>query len=103
MPDSKQILATPMRQPNDADAQTIGDYLIGLLRDVWLKEADFDGKRPYGNSGWSAELEIALIDAGYVDGVIDEDGYLESVDSESAKHLIASVINDLRTFWKDPS
>lgn len=46
------ILDTPM-QENDADAATIRDYLKALLLRLWEQGEGFDGKRPFGNSGWN--------------------------------------------------
>lgn len=81
-PTPAQILATPMAQPNDAHAATIGDYLTTLLTLLWVKREDFDGKRPFGYSGWDADLYIALVRAGHIDGRLDEDGYLEILEIE---------------------
>jgi hypothetical protein len=59
----RQALALELPS-NDAGASTVGDYLTKLLLEVWKEEEDFDGKRPFGNSGWQHELGGALGDAG---------------------------------------
>lgn len=53
------ILATPMGD-NNAGAATIGEYLCKLLVMVLEETEGFDGKRPFGNSGWIAELHDSL-------------------------------------------
>lgn len=53
--------------PNDAAAKTVREYLSILLSTVWEEEAGFDGKRPFGNSGWKYDLIQPVIDAGLVE------------------------------------
>ncbi|MFI7630238.1 hypothetical protein [Microbispora rosea] len=89
-----QILDTPM-QANDADAATIRDYLIALLALVWDHGEGFNGKRPFGNSGWEWELYAALARAGHLDGKFDEDGYLDDVDDVTGRKLISEAIRAL--------
>jgi hypothetical protein len=88
------ILGLPL-EDNDAGAATIGDYLHALLKAVWIEEEGFSGKRPFGNSGWKSDIECALVEAGIVDGEIDEDGYLERVDSNAVDRLIVDCILDV--------
>lgn len=91
-----EILALPMDE-NDADAETIGDYLIELLLSLWHQGEGFSGKRPFGNSGWEHELCIPLVKAGLVKGSIDEDGYILDYDRKAADKLIEKAIISL---WK---
>lgn len=86
------VLATPM-QRNDADAATIGDYLRALLADVWKYDEGFNGKRPFGNSGWKGEIYAALVAAQIVPGTIDADGYLDECDDDRADEVIARAID----------
>ena len=65
-PTPQQILDAPMG-PNDIDAQTVREYLAVLLATVWREEEGFDGKRPFGNSGWQHDLCHALAASGYVE------------------------------------
>lgn len=62
-----EILAMPMAPGNDADAEDIRDYLTTLLGAVWRDREAFNGKRPFGNSGWQYEIYDALARAGVVD------------------------------------
>jgi len=86
------ILSIPMEK-NDAKAKTIGDYLITLLATVWEEEEGFSGKRPFGNSGWKFEVYVALIKAKVVEGVLDEDGCVDSMDKANQKKA-DSLIED---------
>ena len=91
-----EILALPMDE-NDADAETIGDYLVKLLLTLWLEGEGFNGKRPFGNSGWQLELYHALVRGNIVKGRIDEDGYIVDYDTKTADALIEKAIISL---WK---
>jgi len=102
MTDFERILNLPVApsMPGDLpeDVTTIRDYLIRLLSDVWRDGEGFNGKRPFGNSGWESDLITPLVRAGLVKGKIDvEDGYLEECDDEAAQKLIAGTITYLGT------
>jgi hypothetical protein len=90
--DGSLLSALELRIDSDAgDNITIRDYLHELLALVWAEGDGFNGKRPFGNSGWEYELYIPLIAAGYVDGVLDE-GYIESFDLKAARAFIQQLI-----------
>jgi hypothetical protein len=92
---ARKVLATTM-QENDADADTIGDYLRELLL-VLLEEQDqFSGKRPFGNSGWTYDMYAALIAEGLVEGELDEDGHVQDVDEDEAYALLRAAAEELR-------
>lgn len=93
-PTGQEILGTRMGE-NDADAATIRDYLIKLLEVLWEEQEGFGGKRPFGNSSWEYELHGALLDAGYITGQRDEDGYIDDVDEASGNRLIFKAIRAL--------
>lgn len=88
------VLDLPMGE-NDAQAGTIREYLIALLAALWDEQDGFDGKRPFGNSGWDCDLLVPLIRAGLIDGRLDEDGYIEEIDDNGGEHLIAMAIQTL--------
>lgn len=92
---ARRVLDLPMPDGNDADAATVRDYLIKLLALVWTDTECFDGKRPFGNSGWDGDFDLALIKAGMVEGAIDEDGYVEEVDSEAVNRMVLAAITEL--------
>jgi hypothetical protein len=84
-------------QSNDAQAATVGEYLVALVREVWRLNENFSGKRPFGNSGWHYELYAPLVRAGLVDGLTNEDGEIEVTDGRRADALIDLAILGL---WK---
>lgn len=94
MTDPRTVLDTPMGD-NDADAATIRDYLLRLLSDVWRHGEGFNGKRPFGNSGWEWEVYTALVRAGHIGGRFDADGYIEDADRQAGDALVASAIKAL--------
>lgn len=91
---AKEILDLPMQQPNDAKAETVRQYLAKLLTKVVDEGECFSGKRPFGNSGWEHQLHFPLVQAGLVEGQI-EDGYLEDHDDAKAHKLILDVIGQV--------
>gem|GEM_PF-999504 len=96
---TKEILKLPMDK-NDSGETTIGDYLKALLLGVWEKGEKFNGKRPFGNSGWEYDIYRPLIQAGLVKGFFDEHGYIEEfseVEEKKAKDIIIRVIEDIFT------
>jgi hypothetical protein len=82
-------------QENDADAETIGQYLKALLAKVWDEGEGFSGKRSFGNSGWEFEIYYPLVREGLVTGMINEDGELESLVSGEADKIISQAIKGL--------
>jgi hypothetical protein len=86
---------------NDAGATTFRDYLTKLLTLVWQEEEMFDGKRPFGNSGWKEELYRPMIAAGLAPGELDEDGYAKDVDEDAVDGLVFDCIAALDYRTKD--
>lgn len=72
---------------------TIREYLKRLLVELWNEQEGFNGKRPFGNSGWEYELFVPLIKAKAITGVIDENGYIESVDEKNGHQIILRLID----------
>jgi len=96
-PTPQQILKTPM-DDNDSGASSIGGYLTALLAEVWREGECFSGKRPFGNSGWEYDLLLPLAKAGFIDVVLNEDGYFDDLPREAEQAglaLIASAIEAL--------
>jgi hypothetical protein len=91
---NRRVLACPMGD-NAADAATVGQYLITLLSDLWELGEGFNSKRPFGMSCWDFDIYEALIAADFVEGELDEDGYIKTVDSQAAKELVADAIRSL--------
>jgi len=94
---TNKVLAVKMGD-NDAEAETVGDYLKELLQCVWHDGEGFSGKRPFGNSGWEHEIYQALASEGYIiSESIDGEEHLEidSSEQEKANQLIRSAIKSL--------
>lgn len=92
------VLNLPL-PPNDSGADTVRGYLIALLLAVWTEGEGFSGKCPFGNSGWEADILVALVRAGVIEGTLDSDGYLEvlSRDEErKGQEMIMHAIRALR-------
>lgn len=82
-------------QDNDANAETIRDYLHALLKAIWDEGEGFSGKRPFGNSGWEYELYIALVANNVVKGELEiHDGWhdLIEVDTKAANEVVFDLI-----------
>lgn len=88
------ILGLPMRD-NDSGERTIRGYLIALLRQVWREQDGFSGKRPFGNSDWTSDLYLALVDGGIILATLHPDGDLDALTKEQvdfADQLIDAAI-----------
>jgi hypothetical protein len=98
---AREVLDLPMPADNDAEAATIRDYLVALLRQLWTEGEGFSSKRPFGNSGWEWDMYPPLIRAGLVSGELDEDGsisyrnWMYRIDEGHAASLITAAIDEL--------
>lgn len=90
----EDILDLPISE-RDTGATSIRDYLQKLLRTLWNEGEGFSGKRPFGNSGWQTELQVALIRAGLPFGTLDEDDYFEDDGPEDFDAFILRCIEAL--------
>jgi len=86
------VLDLELEEGNDAGAATIREYLTMLLHMVWDEGEGFNGKRPFGNSGWEYDLLVPLVKAGLIHGTFDEDGYVEQVDDAAGAWVIDKAI-----------
>lgn len=73
--------------------ETIRNYLRELLSVVWIHSESFDGRRPFGNSGWRYDLLIPLAMEGLIDlGELDpEDGEPYSWSPEQEEKAMSYV------------
>lgn len=53
--------------------RTIRSYFKAQLSALWEQGESFDGKRPFGNSGWEGALAGVLIQHHCIPGTIDEE------------------------------
>lgn len=88
--DVREILMLPM-ESNDADAKTLGEFIMLLGAELFEDQEDFSGKRPFGNSGWILDAYTPLIVAGIIDGQLDQYGYLEKVDSDAGDKIFQEI------------
>lgn len=85
--------ALNIRFDSDAgDNITVRDYLFKILMMVWDEGEGFDGKRPFGNSGWDYELYRVLVMNGFTPGKIDNDGCIKSIDKCVAHEYVSGLI-----------
>lgn len=74
--------ALSLKMPsNDADAETVRDYLKALLTHLWEEGEGFSGKRPFGNSGWEYDLYGALEQSGITDRAEQEQAIFRAIDA----------------------
>lgn len=90
----QELLDFPLPE-NDSGATTVRGYLAALLTKLWGEEADFDAKRPFGNSDWQYDLYAPMVEAGIVDGAFHPDGWLTELDADTADALLLAAIHEL--------
>jgi hypothetical protein len=98
MTPQQQTLAVPM--PEQEGIETIKDYLIVLLSELWIQREGFSGKRPLGESGWEYDLYVPLARAGLIKVKMSNDRHTfqEPLTPEvkaEADRLIAEAIRAL--------
>jgi hypothetical protein len=91
--DKNLLSALEIRFDSDAgENMTIRDYLYTLLDKLWKEEEGFNSKRPFGNSGWTFDIAKPLIEHGYIEGSLDEDGYLDDYDGDELNQYGLNLI-----------
>lgn len=74
---------------------TLREYFKKLLTQLWIDEESFNGKRPFGNSGWQYDVYTSLIKHGLIPGKIDFFGYISEIDEVEAQQFIIKIIKEL--------
>lgn len=92
---NKNILEIEWHFDDLHETMTIKEYFKKLLITLWLDGECFDGKRPFGNSGWDYQIYSALIANEIIEGSFDEYGYVKDFDIVKADKLIKEVIKSL--------
>lgn len=82
------------------DQLTLKEYFKKMLLTLWREKECFDGKRPFGNSDWDAELLVILgrnqiIDLGFGKDRDPDDWYLPSSVHERGNELIKEFIEQV--------
>lgn len=80
---------------SDIGTVTIREFLYQLVNILWADGESFSGKRPFGNSSWEYDILVPLIKHKIITGMLDEDGYIESVDYDRGKQIIKNVIKEI--------
>jgi hypothetical protein len=91
-PTPAEILALPLDE-NDSGKGTVRGYLVALIEAMWSD--DISGKDPFGNSGWRGDFGRAFFEVGWVQGTVEANGYVSSVDEEAIDRLVRSAIQGL--------
>ncbi len=89
----REILKLKIESFDHPDETTIGDYFRLLLTELWREGECFNGKRPFGNSGWEWDLYKPLVKAGVVKGALDEEGWPEVESRDDANKIVQSLID----------
>lgn len=93
---TNEILQLKLNHSHGGEAITIKEYFHDLLKMVWIEQEGFDGKRPWGNSGWDFDVYVPLIKAGLIAGKLDKEGYIAELDEDAAKEFVLkNIINAL--------
>lgn len=87
------VLNLKLEPRNDANAETVADYLATLLITLISEGDGFSGKRPLGNSGWMRDLYAPLIRAGLTKGHFC-DGLPEVQNYREAQEILKKAIED---------
>jgi hypothetical protein len=91
MTNFKEALNLEMKK-NDAGAKTVREYFHILLSKLWAEAEGFSGKRPFGNGSWQYDLYEVLITNGFIEGKLDEDGYVDTLNHKTADAYIQELI-----------
>jgi len=87
-----QVLQTPIVSDDLDGTRTLREYLTHLLLTLWREEEGFNGKRPFGNSGWQWDVYRCLIKAGAIKGSLDSDGFIEHFNEVEGRELMLRAI-----------
>ena len=91
----KAIFACQMDpKRNDIAATTVREFLVRTLATMVRQGESFSGKRPFGNSDWDWQLYQPLVQAGMIEGKVDDYGVMCEVDEEKAAEIIASALEE---------
>ena len=90
-----EILDLPI-EPNESGAASVRGYLVALLSTLWREGECFDGKRPFGNSGWECDLYHPLVAAGLVRARPNGWGVVHDDDRRAADQLVREAIGALK-------
>jgi hypothetical protein len=88
-----KILNTPIEC--EFEEFTINQYLCELLITLLVKRESFNGKHPFGDSGWENYLLESMAKGGFIEATFDSEGYLDKISKEEEEktfELIKDVV-----------
>lgn len=91
----QELLALTFSSGDLNKSVSIREFMQELLLTLWDEQEGFSGKRPFGNSGWTGDMEACLIKAGVVTGELDDDGCIYLFDNKEFDKTIVRIIRAL--------
>jgi hypothetical protein len=91
----RMLAALEVRFDSDAGNNlSVREYFGRLAYECWNEEEGFDGKRPFGSSGWHRDVICALVGAGFIACKIYGDGEIDygSYDRRAAHAYMLELI-----------
>lgn len=80
---------------------SLREYLRLMLSELWQRHSDFDGKRPYGASGWKFDVYAAMIRAGVLEGAMDENGFVQKLNKEDMDQADIMIWEEIWRVFRD--
>ena len=79
---------------HDLDEEiTLRQYFYDLMSTLWCEGEGFDGKRPFGTSGWDYDIYVPLIKHRLIKGEYDEENeYIKNLDEAEASDFVLTKI-----------
>lgn len=78
---------------DDLDRElSIKEYFHELLKVLWDEKEGFSGKRPFGNSGWEADIAKCLVKNGFVKGKLDSEGDLQECNWQAVDMFVMKEV-----------
>jgi len=60
----RELLDTSFVERDSNETMTVRQYLLKLLTALWEADECFNGKRPFGNSGWQSQINELIVEKG---------------------------------------
>jgi hypothetical protein len=89
---TEDILSIKFKSRDLEREVTIKEYFIALLEALWNEKEGFDGKRPFGYSGWEYEIYRVLVKNNLIPGKLHEDGGIKEYDRKTADEFVLNNI-----------
>ena len=58
----RELLDTSFVERDSNETMTVRQYLLQLLTALWEEDECFNGKRPFGNSGWQSQINELIVE-----------------------------------------